>query len=138
MSRENMGLVLRALAAAVRRPKPDFGIVNALFHKDHLLLGTLQHDLAEAPIQGGSGYREFLADDAMRWETDVESAVDVGPNTVLAVGRTKYVGGASGVKEERRMWCVVSVADGKVARTEVFFDPAKALAAALEAVGLRE
>ena len=135
MSRENVEIVLRALNAAVRRPKPDVATMNALFLPDHVLVGDLQRNLAEEPIEGGEGYRAMLqATDVMSWETAIESAVDVGPQTVLAVGMTAFTGGASGVRQERRMWVVVTLADRKLARTEVFFDPAQAL----EAVGLTE
>ena len=136
MSQENVELVMRALTAAVAHPKPDFATMNALFHEDHLLVGDLQRDLGEAPVEGGAGYRAWFVEsaDVMSWETDVESAVDVGRETVLAVGMTRFTGATSGVRQERRVWLVVTLAEGKIVRTEVFFDPAQAL----EAVGLPE
>ena len=132
MSRENVELVMRGLTAAVRRPKPDFDTVNALFHPDHVLVGDIQRDLGEAPAEGAAGYREWCveATTVMSWETDIESAVDLGPETVLVVGVTRFVGAASGVRQERRIWLVVTLADGKIARTEGFFDPEQALQAA--------
>ena len=136
MSRENVDLVMRALTASVRRPKPDFDTMNALFHPDHVLVGDLQRDLGETPVEGAAGYREWLDEspNVMSWEWDVESAIDVGHEIVLAVGTTTFAGATSEVRQQRRMWLVVALAGGKIARTEVFFNPAKAL----DAVGLRE
>ena len=136
VSRENVELVMRALTATIRRPKPDFDTINALFHPDHVLVGDIQRDLGETPIEGAAGYREWLDEspNVMSWEWDVESAIDVGREIVLAVGTMTFAGATSEVRQQRRMWLVVTLADRKIARTEIFFDPAKAL----EAAGLSE
>ena len=38
MSEENVELVRRAFEAGIRKPKPDFATVNALFDPDHELI----------------------------------------------------------------------------------------------------
>ena len=43
MSQENLDLVVRAMEAVLRRPKPDFETVNALYHPDHVLVPLAAH-----------------------------------------------------------------------------------------------
>jgi ketosteroid isomerase-like protein len=141
MSRENVDLVMRALRAATARPKADFATVNALFHPDHILV-PLATTVGGEEVKGGRGYQSFLREQGqsgfgdssseapVAWETDFETAVDVGANKVLAVGQTRFRGSASGVEFEQRTWAVATVGDGKVLRTELFNDPAEALEAA--------
>jgi hypothetical protein len=70
----------------------------------------------------------------MSWEADVRGGVDVGQEKVLVVTENRSRGAASGISSEFRAWAVVTVAGGKVTRTEVHIDPGKAL----EAAGLQE
>ena len=127
---------MRALSAAVRRPKPDFDTVNALYHPEHVFVPIAASKLGEGEARGASGYRAWLEsnEQAMPAETELEGAVDLGPGTVLAVTTLHFHGASSGIDLEQRAWLVVTVADGKLTRTEVFFDPTEALAA----VGLLE
>jgi ketosteroid isomerase-like protein len=141
MSKENVDLVMRALRAATARPKADFATVNALFHPDHILV-PLGMTVGGDEVKGGRGYKSFLreqgqsgfADSAseapIAWESDIETAVDVGANKVLAVGQTRFRGSTSEVEVDQRTWLVATVRDGKVFRTELFTDPAEALEAA--------
>jgi hypothetical protein len=59
VSQENVEIVRRAVAAALRRPKPDFATMNELYHPDHELVSR-----ADA-FEGGShrgmrGYRDWM------------------------------------------------------------------------------
>jgi ketosteroid isomerase-like protein len=141
MSTENLDLVTRALRATQTRPKPDFATINALFHPDHVLVPQ-QSQIESEEFRGARGFQAFmreqgqpgLSDGAgeapVSWESDLEGAVDVGSDKVLAVATTRYRGAASGAELEQRTWYVVTVRDGRVFRTEVYSDPAKALEAA--------
>jgi ketosteroid isomerase-like protein len=131
MSQEGLDLVLRAYRAATRRPKPDYETVNALYAPDHVFVSVLGGELGEGEAKGGEGYRAWLKSqmDVMPFETDVEGAVDIAPDVVLAVATTRAQGASSGLENEQRMWSVVHLAGGKITRTEVYIDPVKALAA---------
>jgi ketosteroid isomerase-like protein len=135
MSQETLDLALRGVHAACARP-PDFETMNALFHPDHVFVSLTADLLGEAEAIGGAGYRAWLEDSAniMSWEADVQGAVDVGAEKVLVVTVNRSRGATSGISSEFRAWSVVTVAGGKITRTEVYLDPAKAL----EAAGLRE
>ena len=135
MSQETLDLALRAVRAACARP-PDFETVNALFHPDHVFVSVTAGLLGEAEAKGGVGYKAWLEEnaDVMSWEADVRGGVDVGPEKVLVVTENRSRGATSGLSSEFRAWTVVTVAGGRVTRSEVHLDPAKAL----EAAGLSE
>ncbi len=136
MSEENLDLVVRAIKAALRRPKPDFETVNALYHPDHVLVPLTANTLGEGEARGAEGYKTWLqqTDDAVSWEGELKGAVDVGPDKVLVVTQTRFQGASSGIKTEERTWSVVTVTEGKITRTDVYNDPIQAL----EAAGLSE
>ena len=136
MSQENLDLVVRAIQAASRKPNPDFETVNQLYHPDHVLVSLLANTLGEGEAIGAAGYKTWLQQtgDAVSWEGELRGAVDIGPDKVLAVTMTRFKGASSGIEMEERTWCVVTVAEGKITRTDVFNDPIQAL----EAAGLSE
>lgn len=133
MSRENVELVIRGLGALAERPRPDFETVNELFHPDHVLLSIASGRLGEAERRGARGFRAWLEEQesVMPFQMEVEGAVDVAPDLVLAVLAVHFHGAASGFEAEQRTWNVVTVRDGKITRTESYLDPAEAL----EAIG---
>jgi ketosteroid isomerase-like protein len=136
MSRENLDLVLRAIRAAIRQPKPDFETMNALFDPDHVLVSIVADKLGgEGEAVGASGYKAWVEAqrDVISFETELEGAIDVGPDTVVAVMTIRFHGASSGATTEQRVWSVMTVTDGKITRTENYIDPAEAL----EAVGPR-
>jgi ketosteroid isomerase-like protein len=59
MPRENVEVVRRALEAAVRKPKPDFATVNALYDPDHELVTPISR-LEGATLRGAEGFRTWL------------------------------------------------------------------------------
>jgi ketosteroid isomerase-like protein len=136
MSEENLDLVVRAIQAVCKRPKPDFETVNALYHPDHVLVSITAHELGEGEAKGAEGFKAFLEQtgDVMNWEAELRGAVDVGPDKVLAVTRSIFHGASSGIETENRVWLVVAVSDGKITRTDLYLDPLQAL----EAAGLSE
>jgi ketosteroid isomerase-like protein len=136
MSQENLDLVVRAIQAASKRPDPDFKTVNALYHPDHVLVSLVANTLGEGEAKGAAGYKAWLKEigDAVSWEGELKGAVDVGPSKVLAATVTRFKGASSGIQMEERTWCVVTVAEGLITRTEVYNDPIQAL----EAAGRRE
>jgi ketosteroid isomerase-like protein len=137
MSQENVDLVMRAIRAATKQPKPDFETVNALFHPDHVLVSIMAHQLgSEAEAVGASGYKAWVEaqQDVVSFEVELGGAIDVGPDTVIAVTTTRFRGASSGATSGQRVWAVMTVKDGKITRTESYIDPAEAL----KAVSLRE
>jgi ketosteroid isomerase-like protein len=135
VSLENLELVTKAIEAACARPKPDFDTVNELFAPDHVFVPLGATKLGEGEARGAEGYREWLREtgETLQWEADFDGAVDIGPHTVLASTTNRFAGAGSGIQIEQRFWMLVTVADGKVARTEAYMDPAEALEAARSA-----
>jgi ketosteroid isomerase-like protein len=135
MSEQNLDLVVRAVRAAIARPKPDYATVNELYSADHVLVPAGAEIGLEEEARGAEGYRKWRQDmnEVMAManaEQELRGAVDVGPDKVLAVTTIRVEGRASGATTEQRLWSVITVAGGKIARTEVYADPARALEAA--------
>jgi ketosteroid isomerase-like protein len=135
MSQENLELVTRAMQAALARPEPDFATVNELYASDHVFVPA-GADIVESEAHGAPGFRAWREEtqELLGAEHDIHGAVDVGPDKVLVVTSTRFEGTASGFASEQRMWNVVTVAGGKVTRTEAYANSTEAL----EAAGLRE
>ena len=134
MSQENVEIVRRAWEAATCRPKPDFTTVNALYQPDHELISPLSR-LEGTTFIGAQGFRAWLTGvvkDWASWEARLDRATDVDEDRVLLtwwfIARSKR----GGVPIEQRNALVVTVRDGKVARTEAY----SSLEQAVEAVGL--
>jgi ketosteroid isomerase-like protein len=137
MSEENVEIVRTAVEATLRRPKPDWETMNALFHPDHEFLP--RHTVVlegGGSHRGARGYREWLssASETMDWEGRLAEVTEIDDERVLAVTPTKFRGRQSGAETEQRIAAVVTVREGKVVRTELFQSPEQAL----EAAGLRE
>ena len=143
MSKEELELVTRAIRATSARPKPDFATINEVFHPDHVMVPTFGQ-LESEEFHGARGSQQFFrrvgvhteaSDAPMSWEgTDLEGAVDVGNHKVLAVTTAWHRGSSSGIDVVQRFWVVMTVRGSRIARTEVYADPAEAL----EAVGRSE
>jgi ketosteroid isomerase-like protein len=136
MSGENLELVRRAFAAAIRRPRPDFATVNALFHPDHELVTPLSR-LEGATHSGAAGFGDWLRSRGEDWDGltfRLDQLVALDEDRVLVassfMGRSKR----GGVPIEQVQGLVVSVRDGKVVRTEAYSSVDEALAS----VGARE
>jgi ketosteroid isomerase-like protein len=137
MSQQNLDLVVRAIRAAIARPKPDYATVNELYAADHVLVPSGAEIGLEEEARGAEGFREWrrkLDEFMVNAEHELRGAIDIGPDKVLAVTTSRAEGAVSGAAAEQRLWNVVTVVGGKVARTEAYADPQKAL----EAAGLRE
>jgi len=119
----------------IRRPKPDFATVNALFHPDHEYISRVEV-LEGGSRRGARGYRDWLRDAAetFGWETTLEEVTAIDEERVLAIVPTRFKGQQSGVALDERWAAVVIVRDGKVMRNELYSSPKQAL----EAAGLEE
>ena len=127
MSQEDRELALEAYTAATARPKPDFETVNRLFDPEHVFVPlTAQIDTRE--FRGAAALSEFP--DLRDWEGSIEAAVDVGRGKVLLVTQGEYRASSSGPSVPFRSWIVATLRSGRVIRTELYVDPAKALEAA--------
>src|SRR4051812_41651130 len=100
MSQENVELVIRALRAVTRRPKPDFETVNVLYHPEHVLVSLGAAVLGEGERIGARGFKSWSEEQAavMPFELEVEGAVDVGPDSVLVVTAVHFQGAVSGLE----------------------------------------
>jgi ketosteroid isomerase-like protein len=137
MSEENVEIARAAVEAVLRRPKPDYEAMNALFHPDHEYLSALERGLGgSGSHRGARGWREWQTSTAetLEWEMTLEDVTEIAHQRVLAVLPTKYRGRRSGAESEQRLAAVLTVRQGKVVRTEMFWSRADAL----EAAGLRE
>jgi hypothetical protein len=65
VSRENVEIVRRALAASIARA-PDVEAVNALYHRDHVL--TSDWGVERRTYRGARGWAESLADLDSAWQ----------------------------------------------------------------------
>ena len=135
MSQENVEIVRAAVEATMRRPKPDWETMNALFHPDHEFLPR-DVGLVGGGVRGAQGYREWLTSisETLEWEAKLAEVTEIDHERVLAVTPTKFRGKQSGAETEQRIAAVVTVREGKVVRTELFQSPEQAL----EAAGLSE
>ena len=135
MSEENVEIVRAAVEATMRRPKPDWETMNALFHPDHEFLPR-DVGLVGGGVRGAQGYREWLTSisETLEWEVKLAEITEIDHERVLAVTPTKFRGRQSGAETEQRIAAVVTVREGKVVRTELFQSPEQAL----EAAGLEE
>ena len=133
MSQENLQTAERAIRAATARPKPDYDTVNALYSEAHELVPAGAASGLEEEGRGIDGYRVWREglESAGVVEHEFVSAVDVGPEKVLAVTVARLVGRTSGTPAEQRIWSVVTVRNGKITRTEAFTEARSALAACL-------
>ena len=129
MARENIELVRSGLRAGAKRPKPDFDTINTVYHPDHVFVPV---DVETTEVKGGSGYKAWLeeSDEVMPWTMEFEGAVEIGARTVLAETAMQFHGESSEIDIEQRLWLVVTVADGKITRTEAYLTPSDALEAA--------
>ena len=135
MSEENVEIVRAAVEATMRRPKPDWETMNALFHPDHEFLPR-DVGLVGGGVRGAQGYREWLTSisETLEWEGKLAEVTEIDHERVLAVTPTKFRGRQSGAETEQRIAAIVTVREGLVVRTELFQSSEQAL----EAAGLRE
>jgi ketosteroid isomerase-like protein len=133
---DHVEIARQAFQAALRKPKPDFETVNALFHPDHDLVSLMRFRSGPS-LRGAEGFREWLKerDEAFgSWEAKLEKSKAIDAERALLVLSFGIQGRQSGVPYEQRMGVVVTVRNGKVIRTETYASPEEAL----EATGLSE
>ena len=132
MSRENVEIVLRGVAALNRGDPEAFNAVcDARF--EMRLVGAVGEPVSYV---GADGVFQFFHDMDEIWEDwgfEVEQARDLDQD-VLITGRQTGRGRVSGVEVDSPRACVIAVHDGAVTDLRYFTEPAEAL----EAVGLSE
>jgi ketosteroid isomerase-like protein len=135
MSEENVGLV-RELNEAVNRRDLDAFI--ALLSPDVVWEVNPELPGLREVYRGRAEVRDLVSEllevgDSSS-EVQLEEITDLGDGRVLADTLLTGRGKSSGVPVELHYWQVLWVAEGKIARRQVFMDRAEAL----EAAGLRE
>jgi ketosteroid isomerase-like protein len=136
MSEENIEIVRRAFAAALRRPNPDFETANALFDRDHLLV-PIATTVEGRTLRGADGFRQYLSDlDSVfrSWEAEIVEAEELEDERVLAQARHAGLSREAGVPWEENAWYLVTLRGGRIARTDAY----RSRQEALEAAGLSE
>jgi ketosteroid isomerase-like protein len=134
VSRENVEIVRRAMAASTAQP-PDFETVNALYHHDHI--ATSDWGVEGRAYRGARGWAESNSDmDAawQEWRQEIEDVLDAGEHGVLVLLRLKAIGRESGTPVDQRWAMLVTLRDGKLVSSRTIGDPS----VALKAVGLEE
>ena len=118
------------LEAAYRRPTPDYETIRELGHPDHVFV-PVEVDRGRG-YEGFAGYRAWFGEigETLPWSGRLEGAIEAGPRTVIAQTTMQMQGGASEIEFDQLMWLVMTLADGKVARTESYLHPEEALRAA--------
>jgi ketosteroid isomerase-like protein len=134
MSQEqNVEIVRRAWEAAMRRPKPDFATVNALYDPSHELVPVVEG----GTLRGAPGFREWLIginETLDSWEATAEEVTAIDDVRVMLVWAVSAHGKSSGAAAGMRGANIVTVRDGKVTRTESYSTREQAV----EAAGLSE
>src|SRR5687768_10573809 len=135
MSQENVDIVRRAWEAASSKP-PNWPVVNALYHPDHVLESNFG-GINNTVYRGASGFRESLADHDETWDDwshELRGLIDVGGDSVVVEACLVARGKHSAIPVEQPYGVAVTLAEGKIVRTRPF----PSLQQALEAVGLSE
>jgi len=127
MTRENVEIVWRAIAAATAKP-PEFDVVKELYHPEHVL--TTDWGVEGKTYRGPRGFAEAMADtDAawLEWHQEVEQVLDAGDHGVVALVRLKARGRESGAPVDQAWAMVMTVRDGKLVSSRTFLDRDQAL-----------
>jgi ketosteroid isomerase-like protein len=131
---EIVEIARRAYEAGTRRPEPDWGTVNALFHRDHELVTPLSR-LEGASYGGMAGFREWLVSRPEDWESmefRLGEARAIDGERVLLIAEFTGRGRRGGVEVEQEQGMIVTVREGRVVRTEAYNSISEAEAAAGE------
>ena len=132
MPSENVEIVHRAYAAALRRPNPDFETANALFDRDHLLV-PVATTVEGQVLVGAAGFRRYLAslDQVFRsWEARVVETEELDDGRVLARARHVGISREAGVPWEEDAWYLITLKAGRIIRTAAYRSRHDALEAA--------
>ncbi len=135
MSQENVEIVRRAWAAATSKP-PDWSVVSALYHPDHVLVSDWG-GVNNTAYRGASGFQESLAEQDGAWDEwrhELRDLIDAGGDSVVVEGRLVARGKHSAIPVDEPFGVLVTLQEGRIIRTRAFVSVQEAL----EAVGLRE
>jgi ketosteroid isomerase-like protein len=140
MSRENVEIVrrvysLRADVVGIARGDYD-EVFREYFDPEYELVPPFAYPDAESSYRGGDALRRWFRQMNEIWDdfrVEPESFCDAGARVIVFVrisGAAKQSGAALGMRAAH----VVTLRDGRIARTDIFLDRAEAL----EAAGLPE
>ena len=136
MSQESVEIVRRASEAVCRKPTPDFDTINAVYHSNHEFVSLIQRIEGGVAV-GSRGYRDWIAENDeswASWDLEFERVQGIDPARVLVVTKFAGVSKRGGVPVEQSNAAIVTVRDGKIARTVIY----DSVEDALEAAGLQE
>ena len=129
MSQDNVEIARRAIDAFNRR---DFDGYDDLYAPDFEWFPALTMALEGGGYRGREGVEKFAADTRENWEelqALPEEFRDLG-DRVLVLGRMQGRGKGSGAQVDAPVWNILDFRGGRIWRSRVFFDRAKALRAA--------
>jgi ketosteroid isomerase-like protein len=134
MSRENVEIVRRAIAASTAQP-PDFDTVSALYHPDHVL--TSDWGVEGKAYDGAPGFAEALSDlnaAWQEWRQEIDDVIDAGEDRVVVLVRLKARGRESGAPVDQPWAMVITLRHGHLIASRTFLDRKQAL----KSVGLKK
>jgi ketosteroid isomerase-like protein len=114
--------------------RADRDVLADMVNDDFEVVSPLA-DVRGRPYQGLEGAREWsedVIDNFASFVTSISSVEEVAPGRVLAIGRAKVKGRASGLDYEQALGLLVDVRDERVSRLQVCFDPEEARRLAAE------
>ena len=136
MSQENVEIVRRAFEAVRRKPTPDFDTINVLYHSDHEFVSLIQR-IEGGVAMGSQGYRDWIAENDeswTNWDFEFDRVESIDSDRVLVATNFAGVSKRGGVPVEQATAVIVTVRDGKIARTVIY----DSVEDALEAGGVSE
>jgi ketosteroid isomerase-like protein len=118
------------MAAANCKPL-DLSTMSELIHPDHQFISRIDALEGRSHL-GVQGYEDWLerTEQDVEWETKIETIRQIDDERVLALIPTSYRGKRSGVMSADPLAAIMTVRDGKIARTEVYGSASEALQAA--------
>ena len=130
-----MEIVRRAWDAATSQP-PNWPVVSALYHPDHVLESDWG-GVNNTAYRGATGFQTALAeqDDTWdEWRHELREVIDAGGDSVVVEARLVARGKRSAIPVDESFGVLGSVQEGRISRTRAFLS----VPAALEAAGRRE
>jgi ketosteroid isomerase-like protein len=127
----NVDTVRRAYEAAIRKPKPDFATMNAIYDPDHEFVSRITAVEGHS-FRGARGFGDWLAQLHETWEScewTIDRVVEADKDRVFAVLVFNARSRGGGVPVEDHFVNVVTLRDEKIVRTEGFSTPEQALQA---------
>jgi ketosteroid isomerase-like protein len=124
--------VRHAMEAAVRKPEPDWAVMDASFHPDHEFVSLTDSLEGGQPGVGGRGFNRWRRqlDELFEWEIEIEDLREIPDGRLVLISRTRLVGTRGGVPIEFGSGAIIVLRDGLIWRTVAYPSTEETIAAA--------